>query len=116
MMTGTLESYDLKLVLMELYETQFQIYNHDDPALQTPLALVTLHPSENPSEYGLLYRYIEQYKTLGIKEEFGLSLMEFFRLPMDVADRLIFMSRDIIARRLPELNNATRELERGKKS
>ncbi len=113
MTNGALGSYDLRLVLMEFYETQYQIYNHDDPALQSPLALVSLHPKENATEYSLLYRYLERYRLTGIKEEFGLSVLEFLRLPMDVAEHLLFMARDAMAKRQPEIDAALKGMKKG---
>lgn len=82
-------STDAQMVLREAYETTYGIYNHNDKTAPRPLALVAMHPSENATVGSTLYERIDQFVELAVIKHFGLSLIEFFELPTDIAKRVL---------------------------
>lgn len=115
--TGGLDdSYQTQLVLREMYETQYGIFNHEDPIhmRERPLSLVALHPKENTTKWSRLYQTIRRYDLHDIHAKFGLSLPEFLELPRDIVELLFELSTERSQRSNPNVDRAIRELEKGK--
>ena len=53
-----------------------------------------MHPSEDIIEGSLLEQSCHSYIAKGIKDLFGLSLIEFLELPIDVVDLLYSISSE----------------------
>ncbi len=111
---GLDDSYQTQLVLREMYETQYGIFNHDDPIneRERPLSIVALHPKENWTKWSRLYRTIRRYDFHDIKGKFGLSLTEFLELPREIVELLFEISAERANRDQPQIDKAIRELER----
>lgn len=95
--SGPLDNISTKMVLSEFYDVQYGIYNHDadDPDRpRRPLALVAMHPKENPSEFSALYRMLDRFAHHQIYEKFGLNLEEFLSLPREMVERIFHVSAE----------------------
>ncbi len=89
-----LSAYETKLALMELYETMYGIMDHDDPSLsERPLAIMAMHPKENPRAYSALYRRIDEYHRLKLFEGFGMPLDRFLALPTEIVQYIISLAK-----------------------
>ena len=53
-----------------------------------------MHPSEDINDGSLLEEACHAYISKGIKDLFGLSLLEFLELPIDVVDMLFNISNE----------------------
>lgn len=82
-----MDAYTAELALRECYETHYGIFNHDDPVLvkQHPLALVEMHPKEDPFSYSLLHHYMWKFREYEITKHWGYNLEDFLQLPWDVS-------------------------------
>lgn len=87
------------LALREMYETQFEIFNHDAPnvAKQAPLALVAMHRKEDPYTYSMERHYFWRFRKYRLSEKWGVSLNDWLQLPFHIAEDLL-----IIEQRLAE--------------
>lgn len=80
---------DARLVLLEMYEQEYGIYNHALGDPNRPLASVAMHPAENVLEGSFLDERIEQFADKEVTKHFGLSLIEFLDLPTDVCFKIL---------------------------
>lgn len=78
-----LESVDAHMVLADVYETNFGIYNHLDVGSKRPMSSVALHGAEDNYKTSRLYETIENFVTKDIYKSTGLSLTEFLNLPTE---------------------------------
>jgi hypothetical protein len=81
--TGKMDSYTTTLALRECYETQYGIFNHDDP-LQVklnPMALVAMHPKEDTYAYSMEHRFMWRFRQYEICKTWGYDLSAFLELP-----------------------------------
>lgn len=74
---------EIRMVLGDLYETEFGIYNHNAKVGSRPLSTVAFHPSEDPNEGSLLEDLAARYIRRGIKDIWDMSLTEYMNNPMD---------------------------------
>jgi len=102
-----LDYIDAKLVMTDLYETEFGIYNHLSSSNSRPLASVAMFDCEDINTDSLLEESIRTYVSKGIKDIYGLSLIEFLELPIDVI-RMMF---DIASDEQAKKNKTLSELE-----
>jgi len=73
-----LNSIDGRIVLQDLYESHYGIYDHLHVASKRkPLASIAMHPSEDTIDSSLLDQTIRSYTARGIRELYGLSLVDF---------------------------------------
>jgi hypothetical protein len=77
-----------KIVLRELYEQVFGIYNHLAKD-KNPLAIVGLRKKESLTEGDPIDDLIGAYTNYDINGNFGLSFIEFVGLPSYVSTKLI---------------------------
>lgn len=84
-----LDNVDTRIVLQDVYETEFGIFDHLKNSAARPLSSVAMHPAEDINTDSLLEESIRTYVVKGIKELYGLSLIEFLELPMDIIAMLL---------------------------
>jgi hypothetical protein len=82
-------SSDLQLMLRDMYETTYGIYNHNQDTDDDVLSLVAVRETEDSSSGGLLYERIRHYDEREILKFFGLDLVEFLELPTDLVTYLL---------------------------
>jgi hypothetical protein len=102
-----LNAFDAKLVLSDLYETTYGIYDHINPSKGRPLASVALHESEDNTTTSNLYEAIERYHQKGIKDLFGLSITEYLDLPTEICIKLM----DIATRDANDKTKIAKQIE-----
>lgn len=106
-----LDSYTIKMLLMEAYETKYGIYNHDAPDPNRPLALIAMHPKEDTRERSPLYETIERYRIFDVYKYYGLNLVEFLSLPRDVVTEIFRQLTASASKESSRMANALKELE-----
>ena len=79
-------------MLREAYETTYGLYNHDNPDVERPLALLGIHAAENASLGSTLYERIELFAELDVKKHFGMSLNELLEMPTDIVNKILEVS------------------------
>jgi hypothetical protein len=93
--------------MQEFYETRYGIYDHLSASNVRPLSSVALHPAEDFNAGSLLEEAIRTYTDKGILAQFGLNLVQFLDLPVDVVDILLTQATDEQAKK----NTAMQKLE-----
>lgn len=84
-----LSSTDADMVLYDMYEVQYGIFNHIGASKKRPLSSVAMHDAEENTSTSSLYEAIDTYQRNGIKEIFGLSLKEYLDLPTEICIKLL---------------------------
>jgi CRISPR/Cas system-associated endonuclease/helicase Cas3 len=74
--------------MQDLYETEYEIFNHLDHTIHRPLASVALHPAEEINDDSMLEEIIRQYIKRDILKIYGLNLIDFLELPHDIVNML----------------------------
>ncbi len=79
------------MLLRDVYETKFGIYNHLEPTAskRRPLGSVAFHEPEEINDNSLLKAVIKRYMDNSVGEYTKLSLLEFMELPSDIVDIVI---------------------------
>lgn len=116
----TLEAEDAiqaKIVLDEAYEMEYNIYNHAvfDKENPDPLRLIGLHPKEDTYKDSLFKEWVDRYLDSGIKETYGLTLIEWLNVPIDRAIEMLDCSKDYTDRKDRLLKDIERQRESKKK-
>lgn len=98
---------DASQVLLGMaYDTTYDLHDHYSPSSVNPLDTVAMHPAEDYKHFSGLYRSLERYERYGIKDNFGLTLLDYLSLPRDVIDMLVDLTKEISDRREAIENNA----------
>lgn len=109
-----IDSVSLKLMLQESYETVFGIFDHNNElALKhRPLALVAMHPKENPSHYSKMYRTIRRYHKLNIYGTFGMALDRFLEMPHEYVELLFDIASMSARKEGNDVSSVMQQLEK----
>lgn len=70
-----------------------------------------MHPCEDVNEQSQLQSIIRTYHIKNIKDLFGLNLIEFLELPMDIVDMLFTISSEIQAKKASTLSQVESEFK-----
>lgn len=96
--------------MQDVYETHYGIYNHL-VANTRPLASVAMHACEDVNEQSQFQSIVHSYHIRGIKDLFGLNLIEFLELPMDIVDMLFTLASEINAKKAATLNDVENQFK-----
>lgn len=69
-----------RLYLLERYETDYNIFNHDT-AKDDSLALMLMHNAENPNIHSLFRKRLVEYREREVLRLYGLNFQEFISQP-----------------------------------
>jgi hypothetical protein len=89
-----LESVDAQMVMRDLYETEYGLFNHLAPHAQRPLAAVALHKQEDLNTNSSLEYACRLYVKHRIYDVFHLNVLQFLDLPPDVIEMLIVIAKE----------------------
>lgn len=98
---------ELKMVLLELYETMYGVHDHMRDTTR-PLSTVGFHAAEEINKDSLLEQSMVNYIKKGIKELYGISYIEFLELPHDVVELMISVANV----EMIEKNKAVSDIEK----
>lgn len=90
---------DAQIVLKDLYDTEYGIYNHLNRSRKRPLASVAMHEAEDINTGSLLEEVLRIYTQKNIKDIFNLSLLEYLDLPRDIIQMLNTIADETMAKR-----------------
>lgn len=97
--------------MRDLYETEYKIFNHRIPHKQRPLASVAFHPAESINEDSIFEDSIRTYLSRGIKDKYGLTLIEFLELPTDIINVMLKVSDESLAKQAEEVATLERHFK-----
>lgn len=105
-----LSNVDLKIVLLDMYETHAGIYNQINNPYSTPLSSVGFHPSEDYNTGSLLEQSMSSYIRKGIKELFNISYIEYMELPHDVMELMHDVANKEISVKKSQIDQIEKEM------
>lgn len=86
-------SSDLQILMRDVYETTYGIWDHGQDRDEDLLSLVAHRPAEDTGpEVGLLYERIRQYDEREVFKYSRLNLVQFLELPTDIVTYLLELS------------------------
>jgi hypothetical protein len=103
-----LVSTDAQLLLRDRYETNFQIYNHNEKSGDHPFSLIMMNWNEDSITGGSLHERMNNYIDYDIQKYYGLSFKEFIDQPTYVITMQLEIAEARIRKDEP-LNNAARQ-------
>jgi hypothetical protein len=106
-----LNSIDSKIMLCDLYEHQYGIYPHLNNGMKSPLSSVIMTEGEDYTTGSLMEEAIRTYVSRGIKDIYGLSIVEFLELPIDVIDVLVQIAGEDQSRKSDILNDIQKDMK-----
>lgn len=106
-----LECVDAQQVLTTAYEMEYHIYPHLRYAKERPLSSVAFFECENINDGSLLEQVIKTYTGKNIREHYGLTLLEYLDLPVDVVDLLNRTSDELNKSKASIADDLTRQLQ-----
>jgi hypothetical protein len=110
-----LSGVDADIILYDLYETNFGIFNHIGASKQRPLASVAMHPCEDNTHSSRTYEIIEQFASRGIGELFKISVLEYLALPTDICIKMLEVASMDSSKKNTALANIEASLKEVKK-
>lgn len=106
----------LGLMLTEMYDTMYGIFDHSDVNLSNarPLALVAMHEKERVDPHTGMHRLMQRFVRYRVKEYTGLNFTEFVQLPRDMVEHWFDLCRDeqMRANNNPSLQQAQKEMDK----
>lgn len=84
-----LGSVDASIVMSDLYDEAYGIFNHGLVSGSRPLSSVAFHVAENIIHNSPLEEALQQYVSNRIFERFHLNIMEFLDLPADYIELML---------------------------
>ena len=98
----------VKLVLRQLYETEFGIFDHISYNKERPLSGVAMFEAENVDSDNALDNVMATYIDKRIKDTFGLSFIEYVSLPRNYIIKML----ELCDRETTKKNNALADVEK----
>jgi hypothetical protein len=114
---GKFDPHTTRLMLMEAYDIDYGIANHELEMYQGPLNLVKMYPKEDPVSYSRRYETIRRYHIYRIQDHFGFNLKEFLDQPREYVDFMLRLGGEYAtagARAQTDALRAAEELGNGK--
>jgi hypothetical protein len=105
-----LNSVDAKLVMTDLYEAKFGIYNHLVNKSR-PLASVAMQPCEDINDGSLFSSVASSYHDKKIFDFFHLDLFQFLDLPPDCCEILIDIADKRLAKKATDEEKMANQLK-----
>jgi len=99
------------MVMQDLYETEYGIYNHLQKNKNRPIASVAFHQSEDINDGSLLEEIIRTYTVKNIKNLYGINLIDFLELPQDIVEMLFSIADEENNKKLNTLSEAEKQFE-----
>lgn len=100
-----------RMVLHELYETEFGIYDHIRNIERRPLASVAMFPSEDINDGSLLEESMKVYIEKKIWDLFHLNYFEFISLPRDVIEIMTTVANQEFKNKSQQLDELEKKLK-----
>ncbi len=101
-----------KIVVQDLYDTEFGIYNHLKRNHNKPLASVAYFECEEFTSNSLLSDVANNYISKDIHKMFGLSLTEFLDFPTHICEELFKVCDTHLAMKKSALDDVESEFEK----
>lgn len=93
-MRGTAEDdYVAQLALMEAYDQEYNIFDHESRGDSDPLAIIGMHPSEDPVTGSKLDLVLREMIGTRLPELTNTSLLDLLAMPRWFLDRLLKEAR-----------------------
>lgn len=108
MLLKDIKGPDVELALNELYDTRYGILTHNDP--KRPLSSVAFSELEDSVTDSVMIDAIRNYLYKDIYTLFGLNLIEFMNLPVDICEVLIDLATEKQAEKLKMIKKQENEL------
>ena len=86
-----IDGYTVDMLLKESYEDIFGISDLNDP--KQPLALVRYTNADTLGDLSTVAECIREYRVHELGDKYGLSIKEYFDMPVNIAKLLISNSR-----------------------
>lgn len=86
-----LDGYTVDMLLKESYEDIFGISDLNDP--DQPLALIRYTNADTLGDLSSVAESIKEYRVHELGDKYGLSIKEYFDMPVNIAKLLISNSR-----------------------
>lgn len=96
------------LALLESYDQDFGLFNHDTDAGKTPFAVLRMHPAENPTAGSKTMLIIRELLACRVPELTNTPLMELLEYPRWILDEILEEARPAAKKEqhmMAELNN-----------
>lgn len=106
-----LDQLDARMVLQDLYETEYGIYNHFSKN-KSPFASVRMNAGEDINDGSLLEEVIRTYSHKRIHDIFRISLIEFMELPMDIVQMLFLIADEEMSKKTSEISKIQDDFEK----
>lgn len=106
-----LNCVDANMLLYDMYEVNYKIFNHIGASKKRPLSSVALHDAEDNTTTSNLYEAIDTYQKNGIKEIFGLSLNEYLDLPTEICIKLLESASTEYSKKSSVINGLEKDLK-----
>lgn len=100
-----------KIVLGDLYETRFGIFNHDDRT-KNPLASVLMHDAEDVMLDSALADLLIEFAVEDYGDLWKISLTEFMGLPKPIADLMRRVKAIAVKKKAEQLSSILPSLPR----
>lgn len=98
--------------MSELYETKYGICNHPIVSRERPLSGVEFHDCQDVNENSGIKKVIRSYVENNIQQDYGLTLLEFMDLPIDITQMLVTMSQEHKSKKQSMVNSAINQAEK----
>lgn len=98
-----------KIVLKDLYETRFGLYNHSAPD-RNPLSSILMNPGEEYLIDSPIRDLIEEFAVYNYGELWNISLIEFINLPRPYVELIRKIKDGVMKKRQAIVENVERGL------
>lgn len=101
-----------QLYLNEAYDIEYDLYNHDDPALAHPFQQHLMTDKKKIKKHGQFQYYLHRYHSHQIQKYFGISFLEFINLPLDKIDDMYEMTFQWLEEEMREVDKLNSKLDK----
>lgn len=109
-------STDVQLLMRDLYETTYKIFDHAHPHADHPLSLVLMHWNEDSITQGPLHERMNQYIDADIHKYFHFNFQEWIEQSSWMCNLQLEIARNRIKKEAPVIQAALDQMNAAGKS
>jgi hypothetical protein len=99
------------MVMRDLYETEFGLFDHLSLHVKRPLAAVALHKQEDLNTNSSLEYACRLYVKHRIHDVFHLNVLQFLDLPPDVIEMMIMVAKEQTVKHNVAMSQVEKEMQ-----
>lgn len=109
---GKYSDAEIRIILKDMYDQKYGIFDHANKTKERPLASVALHPSEEFINNSAIRDHIRLFAKKKIYETWGISHIELMNMPREIANHYYAIADEEMTIKSEVADNVETDIQR----